>query len=183
VADVKVTVGRIGRAHGVRGEVTVDVRTDVPDERFATGVVLLTDPAALGPLTVRRSRWHSGRLLVLFDTISDRTAAEELRGTYVLTSIDPHERLEDPDQFYDHQLIGMRVVTVDGRNVGTVGDVQHTAAQDLLTVKQDIGSEVFVPFVAQIVPDVDLDSGTIVINPPPGLLDLGQPQPNENDES
>lgn len=169
-----VTVGRIGRAHGIRGEVSVDVRTDSPDERFAEGMVLPTEPAAVGPLTVRRVRWHSGRLLVTFDGLADRTAAEALRGTYLLAEIADDESPDDPDEFYDHQLVGLRMVTVHGTEVGTVREVIHTPAQDLLAVERDGGGEALVPFVAEIVPEVDVAASRVLVDPPKGLLDLAQ---------
>lgn len=166
-----VTVGRIGRAHGVRGELAVEVRTDVPDERFADGTVLVTDPAPAGPLTVRRTRWHGGRLLVTFDAVADRDAAEALRGVILQTEVADDERPDDPEEFYDHQLVGMRVVTVSGDVVGTVGEVIHSPAQDLLSVRRDAGGEALVPFVTEIVPEVDVAAARIVVDPPAGLLD------------
>lgn len=166
-----VTVGRVTRAHGIRGDVTVEVRTDTPDERFAAGRTLITEPASAGPLTVRQSRWHSGRLLVRFENVDDRDAAEALRGTVLQTEIDDDERLDDPEEFYDHQLEGLQVVTVAGNKVGTVGEVIHAPAQDVLVVRHPRGGESLVPFVADIVPEVDLDSGTVIVDPPPGLLE------------
>ncbi|PSL01193.1 16S rRNA processing protein RimM [Haloactinopolyspora alba] len=166
-----VTVGRIGRAHGVRGEVAVEVRTDDPDERFAEGAVLTTEPPGAGPLTVRHARWHGGRLLVRFDATSGRDAAEALRGTMLQAEIADDARPDDPDEFYDHQLVGLWVVTTDGAEVGTVGEVVHTPAQELLAVRREAGGEVLVPFVAEIVPEVDLSAGRVVVDPPAGLLD------------
>lgn len=170
-----VTVGRIGRAHGVRGEVTVEVRTDAAEERFAEGASLHTEPADVGPLTVRHMRWHSGRLLLSFDTVSGRDAAEALRGTVLLADVAVDERPDDPDEFHDHQLVGLRVVTVDGADIGTVREMIHTPAQDLVAVERGGHggkSEALVPFVAEFVPQVDLEAGRLVIDPPPGLLDL-----------
>ncbi|HEY9409952.1 MAG TPA: ribosome maturation factor RimM [Jiangellaceae bacterium] len=169
-----VTIGRIGRAHGIRGEVTVDVRTDTPDERFTDGAVLATDPAAAGPLTVRRARWHSGRLLVHFAGVADRTAAELLRGVSLLAEIGADESTGDPEEFFDHQLLGLSVVTPDGAEVGEVSDVVHAPGQDLLAVRRPGAAEVLVPFVAELVPEVDLDAGRLVVDPPPGLFDLDE---------
>ena len=177
-----VTVGRVGRAHGIRGEVTVDVRTDAPGERFAAGSTLVTEPVSAGPLTVRQARWHSGRLLVSFDDVDDRDAAEAMRGIILQAEVDVEERLDDPDEFYDHQLVGLRVVTVSGDDVGTVGEVMHSPAQDVLVIRGDQTGESLVPFVAAIVPEVDLDAGTVVIDPPPGLLDDGSPAAGTDDE-
>ncbi|TDE14120.1 ribosome maturation factor RimM [Jiangella asiatica] len=166
-----VTVGRIGRAHGVRGEVTVEVRTDTPDERFADGAVLATEPAARGPLTVLASRWHSGRLLVRFDAVTDRTSAELLRGTMLLAEIAADARTGDPDEFFDHQLVGLTVVTVDGDELGAVREVVHAPGQDLLAVARPDGGEALVPFVTEIVPEVDLGASRVVVDPPAGLLE------------
>ena len=113
-----VVVGRLGRPHGIRGELTVEVRTDEPDLRLAAGSVLATDPAAAGPLTVTAARWHSGRLLLAFAGVADRTGAEALRGVLLQADIDPARVPEDPAEFYDHQLVGLPVVLADGTAVG-----------------------------------------------------------------
>lgn len=166
-----VTVGRIGRAHGIRGDVTVDVRTDSPEARFAAGAVLTTDPAAAGPLTVAHTRWHSGRLLVQFRGIRDRNGAEALRGVHLLADLDESERPEDPDEFFDHQLEGLTVRLGDGSVVGEVAEVVHLPGHDLLAVRRPDGTEALVPFVADIVPEIDVDAGHVLVDPPPGLLD------------
>ncbi|WP_026875498.1 ribosome maturation factor RimM [Jiangella gansuensis] len=166
-----VTVGRIGRAHGVRGEVTVEVRTDSPDERFADGAVLTTEPAAAGPLTVVASRWHSGRLLVRFDAVTDRTAAERMRGTVLQADVADDEQTGDPDEFFDRQLVGLTVVTVGGDDVGTVREVLHAPGHDLLAVTRPGGGEALIPFVTEIVPEVELSASRLVVDPPPGLLE------------
>ena len=111
---MQLVVGRIGRPHGIRGELTVQVRTDEPDLRFAAGSVLATEPAARGPLTVSSSRWHSGRLLVRFDGYADRTSAEDLRGTLLVMDSAEVVPSADPDEFHDHELIGLGVVTAGG---------------------------------------------------------------------
>ena len=170
---MQLVVGRVGRPHGLRGEVTVEVRTDDPDLRFAAGESLATDPAERGPLTVAGSRWHSGRLLVRFAGHDDRDAAEALRDTVLAIDSGRLEPLEDSEQFYDHELIGLRVLTVGGEDVGTVSDVLHYG-QDLLVVDGTgarAGAEILVPFVAAIVPEVDVAAGKLVIDPPAGLLD------------
>ena len=168
---MQVVVGRIGRAHGVRGEVAVEVRTDEPDRRFAEGAVLATDPSARGPLTVVATRWHQGRLLVRFTGIDDRTQAETLRATVLVVDVDEADRLSDPDEFYDHQLIGLNAVTTDGRAVGAVTDVLHLPAQDVLAIERADGVEVLVPFVADLVPRIDLDARVVAVVARPGLLD------------
>jgi 16S rRNA processing protein RimM len=171
---MQLVVGRVGRPHGIRGELTVQVHTDDPDLRFAAGSVLATDPAARGPLTVASSRWHSGRLLVRFAGYADRDSAEDLRGTWLV--MDSAEVAPaGPDEFHDYQLIGLSVRTVAGQPVGVVTDVLHQG-QDLLVVQAQAApgnGQILVPFVADIVPEVDVQAGHLVIDPPPGLLDLG----------
>lgn len=170
-----VTVGTIGRAHGVRGEVTVDVRTDRPEERFAAGAVLHTEPGGRA-LTVLRSRRHKGGLLVEFAGLADRTTAEALRGLSLQAEIDDDETPPGPDEYFDHQLTGLRVRTVGGEDVGQVADVVHGPNQDMLVVKRPDGAQVLVPFVAQIVPEVDVTGGRLIVDPPPGLFDLELPR-------
>jgi 16S rRNA processing protein RimM len=166
---MQLVVGRVARPHGVRGEVSVEVRTDDPGRRFAVGSVLATDPAAAGPLAVESARWHSGRLLVSFAGITDRDQAEELRGVWLTLDSAEAGTPEDPDEFHDHELIGLDVVTVSGDPVGRVTEVRHYG-QDLLVIEPD---EILIPFVAAIVPEVDVAAGRLVIDPPPGLLELG----------
>jgi 16S rRNA processing protein RimM len=166
-----VVVGRIGRPHGVRGEVTVEVRTDDPDLRFVPGAVLLTDPADRGPLTVAAVRWHREILLLSVDGVDSREEAEELRDTLLLVDVAALPELEDPDSFYDHQLVGLTAVLTDGAVLGEVAAVRHEGAE-LLVVRRPEGGEVLVPFVAAIVPTVDLAAGSLVVDPPEGLLEL-----------
>jgi 16S rRNA processing protein RimM len=172
---MQLVVGRIGRPHGILGELTVQVRTDDPDMRFAAGSVLATEPAARGPLTVSSSRWHSGRLLVRFAGYTDRTSAEDLRGTFLVMDSAEVGSAEHPDEFHDYQLIGLDVATVAGEQVGVVADVLHQG-QDLLVIRpvRPEAGEILVPFVAALVPEVDVKAGRLVIDPPPGLLDLGE---------
>lgn len=236
---MQLVVGRVTRPHGVRGEVSVEVRTDDPDLRFAVGRVMATDPAAAGPLIVESVRWHSGRLLIRFAGIADRNQAEELRGTWLTLDSAEVGSTGDPDEFHDHELIGLAVVTTLGEPVGRVTDVRHFG-QDLLVIEpaparspaapeagaadagpaetgaaetgpaetgaagtgpvptgpaqagrgpggparaarpqpgNGLGSELLVPFVAAIVPEVDVAAGRLVIDPPPGLLELGTGAP------
>jgi len=171
-----IVVGRIGRPHGVRGEVTIEVRTDLPQRRFAAGAVLGRDDGR-PDLVVADSHWHSGRLLVRFGGIGDRSAAEALRD--VLLTIDaceagPPVDDDEPDGevWWDRDLVGLRAVTVAGTVLGEVVDVVHSPAGDLLAVGRPGGGEHLVPFVRDIVPTVDPSAGQIVIDPPPGLLEL-----------
>jgi 16S rRNA processing protein RimM len=170
---MQLVVGRITRPHGVRGEVAVEVRTDDPELRLVAGSVLRTEPATAGPLTITRAHWHSGRLLLSFDGIADRDGAEELRGVLLVVDSGELEDITDPDEFRDHQLIGLDVIGPGGEHVGTVSDVLHYG-QDLLVVAgagRRAGTEIMVPFVAELVPEVDVAGGRIVIDPPAGLLD------------
>jgi 16S rRNA processing protein RimM len=172
----EVVVGRVGRPHGVRGELSVEVRTDEPDRRFAPGTTLVCRRPASGPaptrstLTVAAARRHQDRLLVRFEDVSDRDAAEPLRGVLLVRVVDETERPDDPEEFYDHQLVGLAVRTASGRDAGVVADVVHAGAQDLLVVRRDDG-ESLVPFVSALVPRVDLDEGVLVVVDLPGLLD------------
>lgn len=180
-----VVVGRIGRAHGLRGEVAIDVRTDEPETRFAPGSVLLTAPGRTGSvrpaaatksvtpktLTVQASRWHSSRLLVRFEGVDDRTKAEAIQGLSLTIDLDPAAPTGSEDEFYDIELEGMQVVTSDGSAVGTLASVLHLPAQDLLAITKPDGTEVLVPFVKELVPSVNRATRTIVVVDPGGLLD------------
>jgi 16S rRNA processing protein RimM len=170
---VLLVVGRIGRAHGIKGDVVVEVRTDEPETRLGPGTVVLTDPAGVGPLTIVQGRVHSGRLLLHFAGVDDRTAAEGLHHTLLLADVDPEQTPDDEDEYYDHQLVGVDVVTLDGQPVGEVAEVLHLPGHDVLSVRRPDGGEVLVPFVAAIVPTVDLAANRLVVDPPPGLLDEG----------
>jgi 16S rRNA processing protein RimM len=172
---IEVVVGRIGKPHGLRGEVTVDVRTDEPERRFADGAALRAEPpggSAFGvsTLTVARARWHGSRLLVTFAEITDRNAAEAARGVVLHTAIRADESPEDPDEYYDHQLVGLAAHDVQGALLGEVTAVVHGGAQDLLTVRTPDGREALVPFVKALVPELDLAAGRVVIDDRPGLV-------------
>lgn len=173
-ADDLVVVGRVGKPQGLRGEVTVEVRTDDPEDRFADGAVLLTEPPERGPLTVAHARDHSGRLVIAFEGVDDRSAAERLRDTLLLLDVRTLPAIDDPDEFHDWQLRGLTAELADGSAVGVVDDVLHLPHGDVLVVRRPVGDaaeEVLVPFVRAVVPDVDLDGGRVVLDPPPGLLD------------
>ena len=168
---MQLVVGRIGRPHGVRGELTVEVRTDSPELRFAPGSSLSTDPAAAGPLVIDDARWHSGKLLLSFAGVHDRDAAEALRNVRLVVDVPDDETPDDPEEFYDHQLVGLAAVAADGAALGTVADVLHLPSQELLAVTTPDGREVLVPFVREIVPEVDVTAGRVLVTPPPGLFD------------
>ncbi|MGO9217582.1 MAG: ribosome maturation factor RimM [Streptosporangiaceae bacterium] len=233
---MQLVVGRITRPHGVRGEVSVEVRTDEPDRRFAVGRVLATDPVAAGPLTIESARWHSGRLLIQFAGVTDRNGADDLRGIWLTLDSAEAGPSDDPDEFHDAELIGLAVVTTSGEPVGRVTDVRHFG-QDLLVIEPGPGrssaeppagpdqagpgqagpgqagqdqagqglagpaqpgrgpggpalaargrargapdGELLIPFVAAIVPEVDVAAGRLVIDPPPGLLELAAGEPGQ----
>jgi 16S rRNA processing protein RimM len=168
---MQLVVGRIAKAHGIAGEVSVDVRTDDPDHRYADGISLDTDPPDRGPLVVRSSRWHSGRLLVRFDGVLDRNGADALRGTLLVADSATSRAANDDGQYWDHDLIGLSVVDRAGERVGEIIDVLHTPGSPVLVVDDGAGRELMVPFVEAIVPTVDVRGGTIVIDPPEGLFD------------
>ena len=165
-------VGRVGRPQGVRGEVTVEVRTDDPDARFAPGSSLRTDPPERGPLTVVAARPRSGGLVIAFEGVADRAGAEAIRGTVLVVDSAELPAIADDDEWYDHELIGLAVVDPAGAPVGTVTDVVHSPAADLLAIKAPDGREHLVPFLRQMVPAVDVPGGRVVVDPPEGLFDL-----------
>jgi 16S rRNA processing protein RimM len=169
---MQLVVGRIAKAHGIGGEVAVDVRTDDPEHRYAAGASLATDPSERGPLVVEQARWHAGRLLVRFAGIADRSAAERLRGTLLVADSATSAAVGDPDEYWDHDLLGLCAVLADGPAIGTVSDVVHPSGPDLLVIGRADGSEVLVPFVREIVPVVDVAAGRLVLTPPEGLLEL-----------
>lgn len=176
---MELVVGRVVKPHGVTGELVVDVRTDDPQDRFRPGNTLrLKAPRAeAGPgesaVEVESARPHGGRLLVRLAGLTDRDGADAVRGWLFVVDSAELPPLEDPDEFYDHELEGLTVRTVDGAVVGTVAEVLHTSAGELLSVRTDSGTEVLVPFVSAIVTAVSRDGGAIEIDPPEGLLELG----------
>jgi 16S rRNA processing protein RimM len=168
----RLTVGRIGKPQGIRGEVTVEVRTDVPEIRFAAGSVLMTDPAERGPLTVESTRDQNGRLVVAFQGVPDRNAAELLRNTMLLVDAADVPPSDDPDEFHDTQLIGLAAQLNDGSHLGEVADVLHLPQGDVLVLRREDATEVLLPFTKAFVPEVDLADRRLVVEPPEGLLDL-----------
>lgn len=172
---MELVIGRVAKAHGVTGEVVVEIRTDDPEQRFVPGAQLRGRAARGGPersFVIETVREHAGRLLMRLTGVSDRNAADALRGTLFLVDTVQLPPIDDPDEFYDHQLEGLAVRTVDGTVIGTVAEVLHTAAGELLSIKTPEGREVLVPFVSAIVTAVSLADGTVDIDPPDGLLDM-----------
>lgn len=173
---MELVVGRVIKPHGVTGELVVDVRTDDPQERFATGNRLALKPSrgqgASRDVEVESSRPHGARLLVRLVGVGDRDAADALRGNLFIVDSAELPSLDDPDEFYDHELEGLAVRTVDGDPVGEVAEVLHTPAGELLSVQTPDGREVLVPFVSAIVTSVSRETGVVTIDPPEGLLDV-----------
>lgn len=167
-ATVEVVVGRVGRAHGIKGEVAVSLLTDEPDRRFALGAVVAS---ARGPLVVASARWHGTRFIVRFADASDRSAAEALRGLELRLAVPATETPADPDEFYDHQLVGLTIVSPSGAELGVIAQVLHLPAQDVLVVDRGDAREVLVPFVEAIVTDVDLAARRAVVRDEAGLFE------------
>lgn len=178
---MELVVGRIAKSHGIKGELVVEVRTDEPEERFAVGAELRGRKPRedkLHTYTVEAAREHSGRLLLRLDGVADRTAADNLRGTLFVIDTADLTPSDDPDEFYDHELAGLTVRMAAGRPdagtpVGTVIEVLHSAAGELLSIRREgeASGELLVPFVTAIVPTISIADGVIEIDPPEGLLD------------
>lgn len=164
---MELTVARVGKAHGLRGEVALDLRTDDPEDRLAVGERLETRPADAGPLTVATVRVHQGRWLVGFEGVRDRTGAEALRGVELVVEA---EASDEEDAWYPHELAGLRAEGTDGRVLGRVEGLEHLPAHDVLVLREPDGARTLVPFVRQIVPVVDVAGGRVVLDPPGGLL-------------
>lgn len=163
------TVARIGRAHGLRGELALDVRTDDPVARLTVGSPLRTEPAARGPLTIVGRREQHGRWYVTFAEASDRTAAEALRGVELVVDV-ADEGADDEEAWYPHELAGLRAEHVDGRLLGEIIGLEHRPAHDMLVLREPDGARTQIPFVRAIVPVVDVPGGRVVLDPPGGLL-------------
>lgn len=159
---MRLNVGRIGRAHGILGEATIEVRTDEPERRFAVGAEVITET---GKLVVSSARVHNGILLLGFEGIKDRNEIEKLRNTLLYAEVDINEPGLDEDDYHVQQLIGLRAELEDGSEFGIVTDVLNLPAQDCLAIKTKNG-EVLIPFVHQLVPTVDIASKRVVVIPP-----------------
>jgi 16S rRNA processing protein RimM len=183
-------VGVIGRPHGIQGEVLVTVRTDEPEARFTAGSVFTTEVprdrrvstgTAAPPgvpyrvpekLTLESVRWHQGRLIACFDGVDDRNVAEALRGVLLQVDSATVDTPDDPDEFLDHQLVGLRVEAPDGTLLGSVERIEHAPASDLIVLARAGGGTALVPFVTAMIPTVDLAGGCMIADLPEGLLDL-----------
>jgi 16S rRNA processing protein RimM len=166
-------VGRLTKAHGLKGAIKLELYTDDPDRRFVPGAEFSLQVPDSSPwhgkhLTLRELRWYNGHPVGFFEGVDDRTAAEGLAKAILWVEHVDQEAAE-PDAWYDHQLVGLAVLR-DGEKVGEVTHVDHLPAQDLLIVRSR-GREVMVPFVSAIVPEVDLEAGTVTVTPPAGLFE------------
>jgi 16S rRNA processing protein RimM len=187
---MQLIVGHIGKAHGIRGEVIVHVRTDEPEARFVPGAVFTTEaptgrygaaaPGERPPgayvvpekLTLESLRWHQGNIIAVFDGVYDRAIAEALRSTLLTVDSASVAPPEDPDEFLDHQLIGLRVETTAGEALGEIARIDHAPSSDLIVLRKVAGGTALIPFVSQMVPQVDVAGGRVVVDLPEGLLDL-----------
>ena len=160
---MRLLVGRIGRAHGILGEATIEVRTDEPDRRFAIGAVVQTDTH--GELTITSGRVHNGILLLGFNGITDRNGIEKFRNTLLYADVDINEENDDEDEYHVMQLIGCQAVLESGELFGEVTDVINLPGQDLLAIKTSNGEQL-IPFVHQLVPTVDVKNKKVVVIPP-----------------
>lgn len=173
---MQLTVGIIGAPQGLKGEVRLEVHTDSPERRLAPGAMLETDPAEFGPVTVERTRTYKGRTYVRFAEYSDRTGAESLRGVRLVIESDEEE--PEPDAWFPHELVGLEALDPEGYELGVVSGLQHMPAQDLLMVREPDGIVTAVPFVHEIVTEVDLEDGVVVIDAPEGLFSTDELDPD-----
>ncbi|MEV5042466.1 ribosome maturation factor RimM [Microbacterium sp. LMI1x-1-1.1] len=176
-ARTQLRVGRLVKAHGLKGALKLELYTDDPDGRFVTGAVFTLQVPESSPwhgrtVTVREFKWMNSHPVVFLEGIDDRSAAESLVRAILWIEQDASAPVVEDDAWYDHQLVGLDVVR-DGDVVGKVVRVDHFPAQDLLGVQltQDGDREVLVPFVKAIVPEVDMAAGRLIVTPPPGLFE------------
>ena len=173
-ARTQLRVGRLVKAHGLKGALKLELYTDDPDGRFVPGAVFTLQVPAASPwhgktVTVREFRWMNTHPVVFFDDIDDREGAESIVRAILWIDEDAQDASAEEDAWYDHQLVGLDVVR-DDAVIGRVARVEHLPAQDLLIVR--VGDdEVLVPFVKAIVPQVDVPGGRVVVTPPPGLFE------------
>lgn len=167
---MQLQVARIGKPHGIRGEVTVQVLTDAPGDRFVPGTQFVVEPASAGPLTVESARWNKDILLLAFEEVETRNDAEALRGAKLY--IETEELDEDDDEgWYEHELMGLDV-RVGETVVGKVSGLHTMPVQDLLVVTDKDGKEILIPFVEQIVPEVNVAEKYVLVTPPAGLFEV-----------
>lgn len=167
-------VGRLTKAHGLKGAIKIELYTDAPERRFVPGAVFTLQVPTSSPwhgktLELVELKWYNLQPVAFFKDVADRSAAEALIKAILWVDHDPAEPSDEEDAWYDHQLVGLAVVR-DGIRIGTVTLVDHLPSQDLLHVATETG-EVLVPFVKAIVPSVDIEAGTLTVTPPDGLFE------------
>jgi 16S rRNA processing protein RimM len=170
---MKVTVARIGRAHGLKGEVSLELRTDAPETRLMPGATFETEGGSVGHLTLLRARQQSGRWYAAFAELTDRNSAEAAHGTVLVIEAAAGE---EEDAWFVHELVGLSAVRPDGTVVGEVVDLMDMPAQDVLVVREPGGNRAMIPFIEAFVPEVDIAGGRVVVTPPYGLLAGEQPE-------
>jgi len=175
---MQLQVARIGKPHGIRGEVTVQVLTDAPGDRFVPGTRFIVEPASSGPLTVFSARWNKDILLLAFEEIETRNDAETLRGAKLFIETE-HIDEDDDEGWYEHELVGLDVRVADAV-VGKVSGLHTMPVQDLLVVTTDDGKEILIPFVEQIVPEVNVGEKYVLVTPPPGLFEVNTDEAAES---
>ncbi|MFJ5700430.1 ribosome maturation factor RimM [Arthrobacter sp. NPDC093139] len=167
---MQLQVARIGKPHGIRGEVTVQVLTDAPEDRFVPGTEFVVEPASAGPLTVHSARWNKDILLLAFEEIDTRNEAETLRGAKLFIETEGLDEDED-EGWYEHELVGLEA-RVGSQVVGKISALNTMPVQDLLVVETPDGKEILIPFVEQIVPEVNVEEGYVLVTPPAGLFEI-----------
>ncbi|WP_455834685.1 ribosome maturation factor RimM [Pseudarthrobacter siccitolerans] len=177
---MQLQVARIGKPHGIRGEVTVQVLTDAPGDRFVPGTEFVVEPASAGPLTVSSARWNKDILLLGFEEIETRNDAETLRGAKLFIETEELDEDDDDEGWYEHELVGLEA-RVGSQVVGKVAALNTMPVQDLLVVTTPGGEEILIPFVEQIVPEVNIEEGFVLLTPPDGLFELNTDQDASTD--
>jgi 16S rRNA processing protein RimM len=184
-SKTKLRVGRLVKAHGLKGALKLELYTDSPDQRFRAGQELELQVPETSEwfgktVKVAELRFYNQSPVLLLEGIQDRSQAETLVKAILLIETDLEQLPEDPEAWYDHQLVGLTAL-VGEEVVGKVIRVDHLPAQDLLAIETSSG-EVLVPFVKQIVPLVDIKKGQVVLTPPAGLFEVNLPG-GESDEN
>ena len=177
-------VGRLTKAHGLKGAIKLELFTDDPGRRFVPGAVFTLQVPTSSPwhgktIELVELRWYNQHAVGFFKGVPDREAAETLAKAILWIDQDSAEQTDEEDAWYDHQLVGLAIVR-DGVQIGTLTRLEHLPAQDLLIVKTANG-EVMIPFVKAIVPSVDVKAGVITITPPPGLLEELPDEPDTDE--
>ena len=173
-SNSQLRVGRLTKAHGLKGAIKVELYTDAPERRFVPGAVFsLQVPSSSDwhgkTLELIELKFYNAQPVAFFKDVLDRSSAESLIKAILWIDHDPEEKSDEEDAWFDHQLIGLSVLR-DGVKVGTISQIDHFPAQDLITVDTPTG-EVLVPFVKAIVASVDVEAGTMTVTPPLGLFE------------